>query len=247
MSCSLREALYPAVRPRDIRSFALPVPPLAEQRRIVSKIESLQERSSRVRVALSEVGPLLEQFRQSVLAAAFSGRLTADWRERRRMGIPVRRPPGVEDENNSGKNAQATEYEPASELLARIRTTRDAKTAATRKASLHKFLRSRRQNGKETFVVFESRGKKEDAELELEFRRVCDGQNFRGERMNLNCVIASKLTNSSGLQLADLVARPIGRKLLKPDQQNRAFDILEAKFDRSPQGDINGRGLRVYP
>jgi type I restriction enzyme, S subunit len=56
------------------------VPPLAEQKRIVAKIEALQERSRRAREALSEVGPLLEQFRQSVLAAAFRGDLTADWR-----------------------------------------------------------------------------------------------------------------------------------------------------------------------
>jgi type I restriction enzyme S subunit len=56
------------------------VPPRAEQRRIAAKIEALQERSQRAREALSEVGPLLEQFRQSVLAAAFRGDLTADWR-----------------------------------------------------------------------------------------------------------------------------------------------------------------------
>lgn len=112
---------------------------------------------------------------------------------------------------------------------------------------VQKFLQNRDQAGKETFVVFESRGRKEDTELELEFRRVCDGENFRGERMNLNCVIASKLTNSCGLQLADLVARPIGRKLLKPEQPNRAYDILETKFDRSPKGQISGWGLKVYP
>jgi type I restriction enzyme, S subunit len=58
----------------------LPVPPLAEQRRIVAKIEALQERSRRAREALAEAGPLLKQFRQSVLAAAFRGDLTADWR-----------------------------------------------------------------------------------------------------------------------------------------------------------------------
>jgi type I restriction enzyme S subunit len=58
----------------------LPVPPLSEQRRIVAKIEALQERSRRAREELSEVGPLLEQFQQSVLAAAFRGDLTADWR-----------------------------------------------------------------------------------------------------------------------------------------------------------------------
>ena len=56
------------------------LPPLAEQQRIVANIEALQERGRRVREALSEVGPLLDQFRQSMLAAAFRGDLTADWR-----------------------------------------------------------------------------------------------------------------------------------------------------------------------
>ena len=112
---------------------------------------------------------------------------------------------------------------------------------------VHKVLKNLNQHTKETMLVFESRGKKEDKELELEFRRVSDGLNFRNERMNLNCVIASKLTNSCGLQLADLVARPIGRKLLKPDQTNRAYDILEHKFDRSPGGETRGWGLKVYP
>ena len=76
------------------------MPPLAEQRRIVAKIEALQERSRRAREALSEVGPLLEQFRQSVLAAAFRGDLTADWR------------------------AAHPHVEPASALLQRIRAER---------------------------------------------------------------------------------------------------------------------------
>src|SRR2546430_291797 len=66
----------------DFLSRCVPVriPPAAEQRRIVAKIEALQEQSRRAREALAEVGPLLEQFRQSVLAAAFRGDLTADWR-----------------------------------------------------------------------------------------------------------------------------------------------------------------------
>ncbi|MDC3957423.1 restriction endonuclease subunit S [Polyangium jinanense] len=57
-------------------------PPLAEQRRIVSKIESLTARSRRAKEALDAVPDLLEQFRQSVLAAAFRGDLTAAWREK---------------------------------------------------------------------------------------------------------------------------------------------------------------------
>jgi len=73
----------PQINHGDIAPLELPMPPLAEQRRIVAKIEALQERSRRAREALSEVGPLLEQFRQSVLAAAFRGDLTADWRAAR--------------------------------------------------------------------------------------------------------------------------------------------------------------------
>src|SRR5262249_21081786 len=63
-----------------LSALIVPVLPLAVQRRIVARIEALQERSRRVREALTEVGPLLEQFRQSVLAAAFRGDMTADWR-----------------------------------------------------------------------------------------------------------------------------------------------------------------------
>ena len=52
-----------------------------EQKRIVAKIEALQRRSQRVKEAIDAIPQLLDQFRQSVLAAAFRGDLTADWRE----------------------------------------------------------------------------------------------------------------------------------------------------------------------
>jgi type I restriction enzyme S subunit len=54
-----------------------------EQRRIVEKIEALTARSRKAREALEayQIPELLDQFRQSVLAAAFRGDLTADWRE----------------------------------------------------------------------------------------------------------------------------------------------------------------------
>jgi type I restriction enzyme S subunit len=100
MSELVQGALYPAVRPSDIRDFTIPIPPLAEQRRIVAKVEELTARSRAARAALAEVPTLLEQFRQSVLASAFRGDLTADWR---------------------AKNPTA---EPASVLLDRIRAER---------------------------------------------------------------------------------------------------------------------------
>ncbi len=98
-----------------------------------------------------------------------------------------------------------------------------------------------------THIVFESRGKQEDDELELEFRRVCAGKNFNNEKMPFEIVMADKRVNSSGLQIADLVARPIGLSVLRPGQANRAYEIIEQKFYKSGNGKIDGYGRKVFP
>lgn len=58
---------------------------------------------------------------------------------------------------------------------------------------------------------------------------------------------ASKKANLPGLQLADLVARPIGRHVLSLEQHNRAFDIIRPKLRKGPQGQVEGHGLKVFP
>lgn len=63
-----------------LASVAIPLPPLAEQGRIVAKVEELLGRVSAARARLAKVPALLKRFRQSILAAACSGQLTADWR-----------------------------------------------------------------------------------------------------------------------------------------------------------------------
>lgn len=98
-----------------------------------------------------------------------------------------------------------------------------------------------------TPVILECRGRKEDDELELEFRRVCDGANYRAETLPLHPKFVAKSANVPGLQLADLMARPIGRHILHPTQPNRAFSVIERKLDRSPAGQIRGWGLKVFP
>jgi len=65
----------------DLAEIHLPLPPFAEQRRIVSKLELLLGKVSSSQQRLARVPGLLKRFRQSVLAAACSGKLTADWRE----------------------------------------------------------------------------------------------------------------------------------------------------------------------
>jgi type I restriction enzyme S subunit len=57
-------------------------PPLAEQRRIVAAVERILDKVTAARARLDRVPTTLKRFRQAVLAAACSGRLTADWREK---------------------------------------------------------------------------------------------------------------------------------------------------------------------
>ena len=106
----------------------------------------------------------------------------------------------------------------------------------------------RKQVGRPTYVVFESRGKNEDAALELEFCRIMDQTKMRGMSQTLHFMCVSKHTNSSGLQVADLVARPIGIHDMRPAQPNHAWDIIDRKLVRSPDGSkLHGFGLKVYP
>lgn len=95
-----------------------------------------------------------------------------------------------------------------------------------------------------TFVTLEQRGRREDETLELEFRRVCDGENMLHEELPLKPVFASKDANYAGLQLADLVARPIGLKVLRPDQENRAYEIVETTA-AEPNGGDPGVGAKA--
>jgi len=113
---------------------------------------------------------------------------------------------------------------------------------------LHQYLAEVGQEDRITHVVCEARGKREDRELELEFRRVRDGNNPTGARLPFEFVIANKQVNSSGLQLADLIAKPIGNFMIRPKQPNRAFNIIIGKLCKHPDtGDILGSGLKVIP
>nr|WKF60547.1 hypothetical protein HUO10_005068 [Paraburkholderia busanensis] len=60
-------------------------------------------------------------------------------------------------------------------------------------------------------------------------------------------VVCDKKANSEGLQLCDLMARPIGLSVLRPDQANRAYQILEKKFFTGSSGTVLGNGLKIFP
>ncbi|MCR9133179.1 MAG: DUF3800 domain-containing protein [bacterium] len=118
--------------------------------------------------------------------------------------------------------------------------------------TLWQFLEEKKETTKKTHLVFEQRGKKEDRDLELEFRRICDGKNKLDLEFPFEVIFADKKAMSTGLQFADLVARPIGLKTLRPDQENRSFEILKSKFfcegGRKKTGkDYLGYGMKIWP
>lgn len=118
--------------------------------------------------------------------------------------------------------------------------------------SLYDFLVEKDENTYLTHIVVEQRGKKEDKELELEFRRICDGKNPLGIQLPFEILFSDKKAMSSGLQLADLVARPIGLHVLRPEQPNRSFEALKSKFfcegGRPKVGErYDGWGLKIVP
>jgi len=84
----------------NLATVKFPVPPLNEQSRIVEKLDAIFEQTRAARARLERLPGLLEKLKRSILAAAFRGDLTKDWR------------------------AAHPDVEPASVLLDRIRTER---------------------------------------------------------------------------------------------------------------------------
>ncbi len=88
------------------------------------------------------------------------------------------------------------------------------------------------ETGKLHHVLFESRGDKEDASLELEFRRVTANKAQWGyrkvdfTRCGFEPVFLSKKGNHAGHQISDMIARPLGLRALRPGQPNRAVETI---------------------
>ena len=71
----------PNVNATKLKSITLPLPPTAEQHRIVAKIEELFSELDKAVESLKTARAQLKVYRQAVLKHAFEGKLTAQWRE----------------------------------------------------------------------------------------------------------------------------------------------------------------------
>ncbi|MCS7461215.1 restriction endonuclease subunit S [Paenibacillus doosanensis] len=77
----------PSIRKDDIENFAYPLPPLAEQQRIVDRIESLFAKLDQAKELAQNALDSFETRKAAILHKAFTGELTAKWRKEHGIGM----------------------------------------------------------------------------------------------------------------------------------------------------------------
>lgn len=108
---------YPAVTNKQILERNIPLAPPEQQKRIVAKIEELFSHIDAGIEALKKAKQLLKQYRQSVLKAAVTGKLTEQWRADRAAELDAQ---GSANAAGGTTPGAATKDETAKQLLERI-------------------------------------------------------------------------------------------------------------------------------
>ncbi|MDT3335910.1 restriction endonuclease subunit S [Shewanella sp. SP1S1-7] len=75
-----RSTAIPGLNREDAYEQAIKLPPLAEQKVIADKLDELLAQVESTKARLDAIPAILKSFRQSLLAAAVSGKLTEEWR-----------------------------------------------------------------------------------------------------------------------------------------------------------------------
>ncbi|TAT94276.1 hypothetical protein ELH77_33380 (plasmid) [Rhizobium ruizarguesonis] len=102
--------LYPAITDSDLLNHQIPLPPLAEQKRIVAKLNALSAKSARASTELSRIETLISRYKQVLLSKAFSGELTREWRLTQGLEDWSAVSPETLFKWSSGKNLPSREY-----------------------------------------------------------------------------------------------------------------------------------------
>lgn len=77
----------PYIRLGNLQEFPIPVPPLAQQQRIVNRIESLFAKLDEVKQKAQDALDSFETRKAAILHKAFTGELTAQWRKEHGVGM----------------------------------------------------------------------------------------------------------------------------------------------------------------
>lgn len=84
-ACAKDGTTVQSIDSEKLETFPLPLPSTAEQTRIAAKLDELLAQVDTLKARIDGIPAQLKRFRQSVLAAAVSGRLTEDWRTTNRV------------------------------------------------------------------------------------------------------------------------------------------------------------------
>lgn len=98
-------------------------------------------------------------------------------------------------------------------------------------------------------IIIEKRGKKEDAKLSNHLNKLKQIGTFyvdsdRIKKYAMKHTFLNKRENSNGLQISDLLAYPIAKKIIYPEGVNISYEQIKDKIYT-----INGKiyGLKVFP
>ena len=79
-NCSKAGTTVDSISTEELAKYPFPLAPLAEQKIIAARLNTQLAQVENLKTRLNRIPTLLKQFRQSVLAAAVSGKLTEEWR-----------------------------------------------------------------------------------------------------------------------------------------------------------------------
>ena len=79
----------PVISGQKVYPIKVKLPPLAEQKRIVEKLDEVLAQVDTIKARLDGIPAILKRFRQSVLASAVSGKLTEKWLGSKALNWPL--------------------------------------------------------------------------------------------------------------------------------------------------------------
>lgn len=98
-------------------------------------------------------------------------------------------------------------------------------------------------------IIIEKRGKREDAKLSNHMNKLSQIGTYyvskeKMDKYDINYKFLKKSENIIGLQISDLLAYPIARKIISPEVANLSYELLKSKFYNN-----NGKmyGLKIFP
>ncbi len=105
-----RSTAIPGLNRDDAYDQSINLPPLAEQKVIADKLDTLLAQVETTKARLDRIPQILKTFRQSVLAAAVSGKLTEEWRGERTLDAKADLKYELSFNDSKKRKIEATSY-----------------------------------------------------------------------------------------------------------------------------------------